>query len=272
MRYLGGKARQSKHIVAAIDGLHPNFDTYVEPFCGALWSACAVMEAFPGRKYILNDINPYLMTMWRAGMGGWDPPGHVTEADYEFYRKNKPADDPMTAYMGFAWSFGGKFFGGLARENASFEVFQSSHPQCPSTTKKMNMLRQNDVTLLCGDYQLVPIDHGSMIYLDPPYAGRTKQTSTNAAIDQGAYRIWSESLATESVVVATEFENSHRWQLMHDFGDTIVRHHSSKGKDGTRELLMRVVPRDGQMWQPPHDVRAAVGVVTTHNSQQFSLF
>jgi len=54
MWYLGGKMRQSKQIVAAID----NFSLYVEPFCGALWSATAVMKTFPGRRYLLNHAYP----------------------------------------------------------------------------------------------------------------------------------------------------------------------------------------------------------------------
>lgn len=109
--------RQSKAIgeaVRSITGGH--FNMYVEPFCGAMWSATAMIEAFPDKRFVFNDINPYLMCTWRHGAAGWDPPSTLSLAVYDRLKQLKDPNDPMTGYAGFAWSFGGKFFGGLARD------------------------------------------------------------------------------------------------------------------------------------------------------------
>lgn len=247
MRYWGGKFRQRKHIIAAVARLRPDFQTYCEPFCGAMWSACAVMEAIPGRRYFLNDANPYLMRFWRAAIfEGWNPPETLTEERYQWYNKNRPMSDPATGYIGFAYSFGAKFFGGLARGNGVMK-----EPGTFSTIQKINTLRRassggKGVTLSCLDYLKMRIPRGSMVYLDPPYAGRTPQQKV-VKFDRGTYKEWAESLVSHlgCTVIATEFGNLYGWKVLHDWGNTVVRHHGDEKRgtgydDGTRELLMQV--------------------------------
>jgi site-specific DNA-adenine methylase len=168
MRYLGGKCRQSKEIVNAIRRLRPDFKVYVEPFCGAMWSACAIIRAFPGRKYLLSDNNPYLMTTWIRARNGWDPPPVFSEAEYMDYKKRLP------------------------------------------------------------------------VYLDPPYEGRTHQYKGSKGFDYDHFRNWAEALSKRCCVLTTEFVNPRGWEVLHNWGDTVVRHHSGGESDGTCELLMRV--------------------------------
>lgn len=237
MWYLGGKMRQSKEIVKAVrylGGKTPN--VYVEPFCGALWSATAVMKEFPDWKYAMNDVNPFLIRFWQDAKDGWDPPELVSEATYVDYNTRRPANDPMTGYVGFAWSFGGKFFGGAARTNGKIKGSYGS------TKTKIDMLRQCDVEFSSVDYLQVPVPMNSIVYMDPPYVGRTKQRAENQ-FDHTKYVAHCEYLVKRrnSAVIATEFQNPAGWELLHDWGDTVVRHLNAKPKDGTRELLMRVV-------------------------------
>lgn len=234
MWYLGGKMRQSKQIVAAVEQLHPKFKIYVEPFCGALWSACAVMTAFPDRRYILNDKNSHLITFWKHSQSGWNPPEHPTEKDYEYYNRTRPANDPMTGYLGFAWSFGGKFFGGPARTDGKFKGSYSS------TKKKIDVLRRSTVMFLDGDYKQVVVPKNSMVYLDPPYAGRTAQSKSNGNMDRNEYFGYARDLARHNTVIATEFVNEPGWSVIFNYGDTVVRHLNAKPKDGTVELLLKV--------------------------------
>lgn len=151
MRYLGGKCRQSKEIVNAIRRLRPNFKVYVEPFCGAMWSACAVIRAFPGRKYLLSDHHKHLMSFWIAAKAGFNPPRTVTQATYDKYKETRPEGDPMTGYLGFALSFGGKFYGGFARDKAGVRVF--AREASGATQQKVETLRAADVVLATCDYQ-----------------------------------------------------------------------------------------------------------------------
>jgi hypothetical protein len=234
MRYLGGKMRQSKQIVAHIKEIHPQFKTYIEPFCGALWSGVAVIKAFPNRKYVFNDINPHLIRFWSEAAKGWNPPEHVSEATYALYNETRPLDDPMTGYIGFAWSFGGKFFRGAARTDG---MIKGSYK---STREKIDVLRSADVVFRLGTYNKIPIPINAMVYLDPPYEGRTKQSKFHD-FDKAAYIFWAGNLAKKSKVIATEFIEQPGWKILHNYGDTVVRHHSAKPADGTTELLMRVL-------------------------------
>lgn len=242
MRYMGGKHRQAKAIVAAVGEYHPHFDVYIEPFCGSLSSACAVIRAFPvGRIYILNDANVYLMTFWQAAIDGWNPPDVVTEEVYGWYRTHRPADDPMTAYVGFAWSFGGKFFGGFARSSDTRNQGLSIYT---GVMRKIVTLRavKDSVIFMCGDYTGVPVPGGAMVYLDPPYEGRTKQASHMEAINVAAYVSYANSLTANDgcTVIASQFGERPGWITVHNWGDTVVRHHKSKGRDGTYETLQLV--------------------------------
>lgn len=40
-----------------------------------------------------------------------------------------------------------------------------------------------------------------------------------------------------NAVLVTEFTAPEGWAAIHSFGDTVVRHHNSKGKDGTVESI-----------------------------------
>ncbi len=236
MRYLGGKMRQSKEIVKAIDALNPNFTTYVEPFCGALWSATAMMKKYPDRKYILNDINPHLICFWEEARRGWNPPKKVSEATYIKYNRERPLGDPMTGYVGFAWSFGGKFFGGAARTNG---LIKGSYKSC---VDKIRILRSVQVSFECVDYFNLEFKAPAMVYLDPPYNNRTRQ-SHFGTFDKDQYLKWANRLTNNGFkVIATEFVAPPRWKILHNYGDTVVRHLAAKPPDGTVELLMLVQP------------------------------
>lgn len=235
MKYLGGKYRQRKHIVRAAKSL-PKFTTYVEPFCGAMWSAVGMIEAFPNIEVILNDANPYLMCFWRAAIeDGFDPPQEFSEADYLAVKRRMDVSDPLTGYVGFALSFGGRFFEGFGRGRGNYtgEGYRA-------TMKKLSVLRRADVELTCLDYSEVQIPDGSLVYLDPPYVNRKKQ-SNKTKFDPRAYYPWANKLAGRCTVIATEFLNPVGWQVLHNFGDTVVRHFHGKPRDGTQELLMRVM-------------------------------
>lgn len=240
MRYLGGKKRQAKEIVRAVERLTPDFKTYVEPFCGALWSAVAMMQRFPDRKYILNDINPHLICFWEEARRGWNPPAKVSEATYAKYNRERPLDDPMTGYVGFALSFGGKFFGGFARDRAGQRDFEAEASR--STLRKIDTIRTANVLFKCGPYHELVIPNKAAVYLDPPYEGRTRQSHFGKGFDKEHYLKWASALSKRCVTIATEFIPPSRWRVLYNYGDTVVRHLNGLAPDGTVELLMQVRP------------------------------
>lgn len=234
MRYLGGKFRQSKQIAEYVKSMSNVADIteYGEPFCGSLSSAIAVSQVLPGVRVRLSDANPYLMRFWVAAKGGFNPPETITESDYAFYNKNRPKDDPMTGYVGFACSFGGKFFGGAARTNGVIK------PSWKNTMDRVRWVREFDVELSCRPYWEFESCDTALTYLDPPYVGRTPQSREVPPFDREHFVLYAESLPGS--VIASEFINDREWNVVHNWGDTVVRHLNAKPADGTSEVLMRV--------------------------------
>jgi DNA adenine methylase len=244
MRYLGGKFRQRKHIVNWVKENCPDFEHYYEPFCGAMWSGCAIMKNFPDAKFHFNDINPFLICFWKAIQEGWNPPKNFSESEYNYYNKHRPFDDPVTAYAGFCLSFGGKFFGGFARDkNHRREFREEAYRSC---MEKIEIIRFHNCVFSCLDFNKVNPKPGSLIYLDPPYSGRCPQSELNGKFDRDKFIKYAERKSNRNTVITTEFldyESERGWETIHNFGDTVVRHHSSKGKDGTEEKLYLVKGR-----------------------------
>lgn len=99
---------------------------------------------------------------------GFDPPDEITLEQYQYLRKNKDENKPLTAFAGFGCSFGGKWFGGYARSTGGTNYAAQS---------KRSLLRDMaslmDAEFVCADYRKVCIPRGSVIYADPPYSGTT---------------------------------------------------------------------------------------------------
>lgn len=195
-----------------------------------------MIHAFPGRRFFFSDKQPHLMTFWQAAIAGWDPPAVVTEEEYRHYNSNRIVGDPMVGYVGFAWSFGGKFFGGAARTKGQIKGSYAS------TMRKIEILRSADVHLACLDYHEVRVPERAVFYLDPPYQfGRTPQDKSNGSFCRSKFIEYAEAAATRaSLVLSSEFVNDAAWPVVHSWGDTVVRHKNGKPADGTVELLMRV--------------------------------
>jgi DNA adenine methylase len=127
------------------------------------------------------DYNEYLAEMWKAVSTGWVPQELVTEDDYQKVKDNKDADKALTSYVGFAMSFGGKWFGGYRRDiagtkdNLSLKAFNEAE----QSRKSYESLLKQQKNLIGVDfrhssYQDLDIPAKSIIYCDPPYKGTTK--------------------------------------------------------------------------------------------------
>ena len=242
MRYMGGKFRQSKYIVKVLKDLGCNKDsTYVEPFCGAMWSASAVARDIKPNKLILSDINQYVINMWNALI--YDDcklPTHLTEEEYKYYKNNKPIDDWRTAFVGFDMSFGGKWFGGLARMkydklNDRYDFISGVN----STMKVVEILKKSNIEIGCFTYLKYRDVVGSYIYLDPPYENRVKCHNFDGKFDYIEFWDFARHISKNNIVIVTCFNCPEDFKTLYNFGDTVVRHLNSKGKDGTNENIVK---------------------------------
>lgn len=192
MRYMGGKSRVSKKIVEVIDNavhgwqkqdfkqigknnsiseLGGQIETFVSLFCGS----CSVEAKVQAKNKILNDKHPYLIAMWQGVQDGYKLPEVITDEQYQYIKNNKDEDACLTGFVGFGCSFGGKWFGGLARNKKGDNYCARANR---SVHKDFN-LGLKDAQFLCLDYKDVHIPDGSVVYCDPPYANTTGYTTGN---------------------------------------------------------------------------------------------
>lgn len=124
------------------------------------------MEGFD--KKILNDKHKYLIELLKGVQQGYDLPENVTEEQYKHIRANKDEDPVLSGFVGFGCSFGGKWFGGYARNKTNTNYAKQSKK---SLLKDMNEL--TDAEFVCKDYKDVVLPEGCVIYADPPYNNTT---------------------------------------------------------------------------------------------------
>lgn len=159
---MGGKNRHAKEILPII--LSNRAKYYVEPFVGGF----NVIDKVGGDR-IANDVNPYLISLFRAIQSGWIPPETITEEEYKDIRINKdnyPAH--LVGFVGFGCSYSGKWFGGYARGNANNGI-----PRNYCKESRDSLLKQVDgikgIEIYNKNYLELEIPKNSTIYCDPPY-------------------------------------------------------------------------------------------------------
>ena len=173
MKYMGSKARIKKEILPIILKDRKENQYFVDLFaCGM-----NLIDSVDGNR-IANDLNYYLIEMWRLLLNGWIPKPFY---DREFYNKIKNNKDDYPAYLvgwiGFNCSYSGKFFRGFAgKVNTKVGTIRNYQEEAlKNVLKQVGNLR--NVKLRNENYFELLIPADSIIYLDPPYKNTTKYFS-----------------------------------------------------------------------------------------------
>lgn len=167
MRYQGGKSRISKQIAEIIEREREREDVLVSLFCGT----CSIESKLVNfNKIICNDNNIYLIEMLRASQNKYDFPDVVTYKQYKYIKEHKDENKALTGFVGFGCSFGGKWFGGYARDKKGNNYANISKN---SLEKDMKLLRDKTI-FTCLDYKDVDIPNNAIVYADPPYENTTQ--------------------------------------------------------------------------------------------------
>ena len=169
MKYMGSKNRIAKHILPIMlaESEKHNITTWVEPFVGGGNMIDKVPDTF---RKIGADLNPHTIAAMLAIRDfPYDLPDVVTEEEYKSIKGTPPS--PITSWIRFCCSFGGKFENGYAREAGSDDTTFCGYG-------KRNALKQSpkiqDVEFICCSYlDLTENITNSIIYNDPPYSGVT---------------------------------------------------------------------------------------------------
>ena len=162
MKYQGSKNKIAKHILPIILKDRKERQYYVEPFMGG----GNMIDKVDGLR-IGNDLNYYLIEMWRALQKGWLPPDEISEAEYKYLKAAQDIEDPaLVAFAGFCCSFSCKWFGSYARNNRGDNYAKQGKNGIIKQLPKIIGVELHNV-----DYRDLEIPEGSIIYCDPPYRG-----------------------------------------------------------------------------------------------------
>lgn len=193
MRYLGGKASIGKKIAEHLEAVRPPGAPYLEPFVGG----CNVLPHMSGVR-VASDLCEPLVALYNALQDGWIPPAVVTEDDYKKVSAVRDPKDPMTAFVGFGCSYGGKYFGGYARD-ADGKNYASVSAR--SLLKKL--VAVDDVCFWHGSYSDYS-PSGCLVYCDPPYANTTEYGAARS-FDHDTFWNTVREWSTRNVVRVSEY-------------------------------------------------------------------
>ena len=226
IKYMGGKVRLSKRIVAYLESIRKPGQPYVEPFVGGV----SVIEKMTGVRVGL-DISEGLINFYKGVQKGWVPPDNISEEEYRRIETDGNTDNPIYAFAGLACSFGGQFWQGYASDRGNRNY---------SATGKKRILRDrhliNGVTFSRMNYRTLNPD-GCLIYCDPPYLG-TKGYNGLGEFDSREFwdvmRKWRET----NTVVISEYNAPDDFECVAEF-DHFLSVRSKNGCEKRTERLFR---------------------------------
>lgn len=192
MQYLGGKHSQGKEIAAFLQSVRGD-KPFIDAFCGAL----NVVRHIRGGSIMANDACKPLIAMWEALRDGWEPPDEVPEHMYHAVRSANNTLDPLSAFVGFGCSFGGKWFAGYARNQPQRCINYARAAKRGCLAKSADCAH---VTFSNLDYSALEIPRDSLLYCDPPYAGRTGYGYAGD-FDSLAFWAWANAQVSRGVEV-----------------------------------------------------------------------
>jgi DNA adenine methylase len=171
MKYMGSKNRIAKHILPIMLKDRKDGQYWVEPFVGG----ANMIDKVDGNR-IGADFNPYLIEALKLIR---DNPKSIPEVITESEYKSAQAEKPLTGivgFIGFAMSFGGKWFGGYRRDKAGtqgcIENMKTQTRRSRNSAIKQSEFIKN-VDFIHSSYADLEIPPNSIIYCDPPYEGTT---------------------------------------------------------------------------------------------------
>lgn len=183
---------------------------YIEPFCGG----CNIIDKVKHEKRIANDINNYLIAMWKFLVWyNFDFPKEISKESYSrnryifnqrgFKGNGDLSDEAMIGWIGFMGSFNGRFFdGGYSGHDVKGRDY--IREQIKNTLSQVDTLK--GVEFSCGSYDNIKIPENSVIYCDPPYQD-TKQYSTSKNFNHELFWQWCRQMTKDgNDVLVSEYQ------------------------------------------------------------------
>jgi site-specific DNA-adenine methylase len=198
MVYMGSKRRLAKDIVPILQGIidRNKIEKYYEPFVGG----ANIIDKIKCPFRQGSDLNEYLVELLLARKYNFEFPERISEEEYKQVKNNKEKYSHWYAgAVGFFASFGAKFFNGYARSNTAKGLPRRHYEEILN-----NMMLQDlaGIDFKYGSFETINIEHGSLVYCDPPYAGTTGYKDK---LDYEKFYVWCREIAKHSTVVISEY-------------------------------------------------------------------
>lgn len=200
MMYLGGKAKIAKELTRFLKSHRKPGQLFVEPFLGG----CHILPLMENPR-IGSEINSDVLELWKQVQSGWVPQIEITE-DLYYSLKRDRASSPsaLRGFVGTACSFGGKWWGGYARDPKSDRNYAENAKGYLTWVRT----RLEGANLVCCGYSELDIPDGSMVYCDPPYEGTT---GYGFPFDSQLFWSWADELSLRCDVYVSEYRAPDGW-------------------------------------------------------------
>lgn len=206
MQYLGGKHTLARKFAPILRDACARLPRFVEPFVGG-FNLVPELAGVKLESIRCSDLHPGLQVLYEAVRDGWLPPANLSEFRYRHLRATCDWSKPEHAFAAFGCSFGGKEWGGYARNNKGGDYIGWAQRSLLHKVQAMQT-----VQFQTCNYKDLVIDKPSVVYCDPPYVGTT---SYSKAIDRAEFFSWCERLAEQSCeVYISEFELPANWEIV----------------------------------------------------------
>jgi len=232
MKYIGSKARIAKEISAIMLKDRKPGQYFVDLFCGG----CNMIDSVTGKR-IANDINPYLIALFKAVINGFRPPEFINKEERDSIKKNPEKYNPeLVGWAGFACGFGGDFNGGYAgiSNTKSGTIRNYQNEAYRGLLKQAKKLE--GVEFFNEDYQSVPLPANSIVYCDIPYKGTTGYSNK---LDYEIFYTWARANKDNHKIFVSEYDAPEdficQWQKQ--LGSQLSANGKSGGNKTSTERL-----------------------------------
>jgi DNA adenine methylase len=159
----------------------------------------------------LSDSNPYLIAFYQAFQQGYIPPVDISRETFNNIRANKDLNPKLSGFVGFAYSYCGKFFEGYFDPtiNSNNMYTTQGTAQLGILTKQFRGLSDPQYTEFnCLDYKKITNLTGCIIYCDPPYQNTKKYAKVTGGFDHVAFIAWAKELSKTNIVLISEYKHN----------------------------------------------------------------
>lgn len=234
MQYMGSKAKHAKELLPIILKNHTPDMWYVEPFVGGA-NMIDKVDPKVAPKRLGCDFNEYLPALWNAVNRGWMPPQTLTEEEYKRIKDNKSLyPKELVAWVGFAISFGGKWFGGYSKNSKGDDYVARAYRSAKKQFPRLEGIKFLHKSVFDLDFTK---SGKCTIYCDPPYFSTTKYKDS---FDHERFYDWCVERKKEGheIFISEYWMPEDRFECIWEKGVTMKLSKSSNSETRSERLFV----------------------------------